>query len=104
MYLAEPQRPWVAPQTTWTNYQTPYYWQATGVKGVDDRNTHEHVRKVKYTEVGSWLDFDVTELVQQGIYEYILYGSYAGTNKDIQFRSNNYWLASERPKLAIWYE
>lgn len=103
VYLARPQRPWVAPQTTWTTYRVAHEWQATGVRGLEDRQPHVSVRKVKSSEVGTWLYFDVTPLAQQGIYEYILYGSYAGVNKDIQFPANEYWDVGKRPKLVIWY-
>ncbi len=104
VYLAGPLRSWLAPQTTWVNYRTAQYWQATGAKGVDDRRLHSNVRTVNYTEVGSWIYLDVTDLVRAGVYEYVLYGSYAGVNKDIQFRSNEHWETGKRPKLTIWYQ
>lgn len=103
VYVSGPQRPWLAPQTTWVAYSNGQFWQATGAKGTEDRGLHSHVRTVRYTEVGSWLSFDVTDLAQQGVYEFLLFGSYAGVNKDIQFPSDEYWDAFKRPKLVITY-
>ena len=90
-------------ETTWVNYSSGQYWQATGAKGTEDRGLHSNVRTVNYSEVGTWLSFDVTDLAQQGVYEFLLFGSYAGVNKDIQFPSNEYWDAFKRPKLTITY-
>ncbi len=105
-YVAYTKEPWKASETTWVNFQTSLYWNATGVKGVDDRDPHVYVLPVNYQQVGNWLSFDVTQVVKDtpgDDYDFFFYGSFAGVNKNIYFRSNDYWKVSERPKLTIWY-
>ncbi len=106
-YVAYTKEPWKASETTWVNFQTSFYWNATGVKGVDDRDPHVYVLPVNYQQVGNWLSFDVTQVVKDtpgDDYDFFFYGSFAGVNKNIYFRSNDYWKVSERPKLTIWYK
>ena len=105
-YVAYTKEPWKASETTWVNFQTSLYWNATGVKGVDDRDPHVYVLPVNYQQVGNWLSFDVTQVVKDTSgddYDFFFYGSFDGVNKNIYFHSNDYWKASERPKLTIWY-
>ena len=61
-------------------------------------------KRICIIEVGEWLSFNVTSMMQEDIGEFILHASYLGVNKNIQLRSNDYWDASKRPKLQIWYE
>ena len=105
-YVAYTKEPWKASETTWVNFQTSLYWNATGVKGVDDRDPHVYVLPVNYQQMGNWLSFDVTQVVKDtpgDDYDFFFYGSFDGVNKNIYFHSNDYWKASERPKLTIWY-
>ncbi len=105
-YVAYTKEPWKASETTWVNFQTSLYWNATGVKGVDDRDPHVYVLPVNYQQVGNWLSFNVTQVVKDtpgDDYDFFFYGSFDGVNKNIYFHSNDYWKASERPKLTIWY-
>lgn len=95
---------WDAAQTTWLQYLTGHNWQIAGAKGENDRTAPGHSLVVDYTDVGKWLEFEVTELVRQGYISFILYGEHEGVNKAIYFPSNEYWDASKRPKLKILYD
>ncbi|MCP4164774.1 MAG: hypothetical protein GY759_02635 [Chloroflexi bacterium] len=53
---------------------------------------------VDHTDIGSWLTFDVTKLVQQGYTSFILYGEHEGVNKAIYFPSREYWDAGKHAK------
>ena len=54
--------------------------------------------------MGTWLHFDVTDLLQQGYTRYVLYGEHLGVNKAIYFPSNDYWDTTKRPQLMIRYD
>ncbi len=95
---------WDAATATWLQAQSGSSWQTAGAKGVNDRTAPVDSRLVDYTEVGSWLHFNVTELVQLGYTSFILYGEHEGVNKAIYFPSNEYWDASKRPILDIRYD
>jgi hypothetical protein len=101
--VSGPYRGWQPPQTTWVNWRTSQSWQADGAKGVEDRGLYVSERIVNYTEVGTWLNFNISDLVQAGEYEFLLHAAYRGVNKDIKIASNEYWDATKRPKLMIWY-
>lgn len=103
-YIADTRKDWIPPQTTWPTHQNNQYWQFGGAKGMEDRNLYSSVRILNYTEVGSWVYFNVTPLVREGLFEFILHASSRGVNKDVQFPSNEYWDPSKRPRLMIWYE
>lgn len=103
VHVAGPYRAWQSPQTTWVNWRSGQNWQADGAKGVEDRGLYVSERIVNYTEVGTWLNFNVSDLVQAGEYEFLLHATYRGVNKDIKIASNDYWEATKRPKLMIWY-
>ncbi len=102
-HIAGMPRIWTPSQTTWLQYKTGGSWQTAGAKGIDDRWTESESRTIDYTEVGTWIDFDVTDIVRQGVNDFILYASSLGVNKDVQFPSNEYWDATKRPKLTISY-
>jgi len=95
---------WEASTATWLRPKTGANWQVAGAKGANDRTAVVASRLVDYREVGAWLEFDVTTLVQQGYRSFILYGAHAGVNKAIYFPSNEYWDASKRPILTIRYD
>ena len=42
-------------------------------------------------------------MLWEGLYDFILYPSYLGVNKDVRFASNEYWDVTKRPKLTITY-
>ncbi len=86
---------------TWSQAQTGSPWQTAGAQGALDRTDPVDSKLVDYTDIGSWLTFDVTELVRQGYTSFILYGEYEGVNKAIYFPSNEYWDASKHAKLTI---
>jgi len=69
----------------------------------EDRWFPSQIRTINYLEVGTWIDFDVSDMVRQGEYDFILYPSSLGVNKDVKFASNEYWDATKRPKLTIQY-
>jgi hypothetical protein len=95
---------WEASTATWLRPKTGANWQAAGAKGANDRTAPMDSLLVSYTEVGTWLEFDVTELVQAGTTSFILYGEHQGVNKAIYFPSNDYWDASKRPVLTIRHD
>ena len=87
VHVAGVEPEWIASQTTWTHYRSGYPWQISGAKGALDRTAPTVSRTLNYMEVGSWLHFDVTTLVQQGYTSFILYASFAGVNKNMYFPS-----------------
>ncbi len=94
---------WEASTATWLQSKAGASWQAAGAKGANDRTVPGVSRLVDYTEVGTWLVFDVTSLVKEGYTEFILYGEHQGVNKAIYFSSNDYWDTSKHPQLTIRY-
>ena len=94
---------WDASTATWLRPKTGVAWQAAGAKGANDRTEPGASRLVDYTEVGTWLVFDVTALVKEGYTAFILYGEHQGVNKAVYFPSNDYWDASKHPQLTIRY-
>ncbi len=95
---------WNATTATWLQAKSGSSWQLAGAKGANDRTAPVDSKLVNYTEVGSWLSFDVTTLVQAGTTSFILYGEHLGVNKAIYFPSNDYWDASKRPLLTIRHD
>ena len=104
VHLAAIKPDWNPSVATWLLAKSGSNWQTPGAKGASDRTESTFSRVVNYTEVGTWLYFDVTDLLQQGYTSYILYGEYLGVNKAIYFPSNDYWDASKRPQLMIRYD
>jgi len=102
-HIAGLSKDWVPSETTWVQYKTGSNWQTAGAKGADDRWFPSQSRTINYLEVGSWISFDVSDMVRQGVYDFILYPSSLGVNKDVQFASNEYWDVTKRPKLTIQY-
>lgn len=95
---------WDASTATWLQAQSGSIWQTPGAKGANDRTDAADSLYVDYTDVGSWLTFDVTALVQQGYISFILYGEHEGVNKAIYFPANEYWDASKHATLTIRHD
>ena len=95
---------WDAAIATWIEAQSGSNWQIPGAKGANDRTDPVDSLYVDYTDVGTWLEFDVTDLVQMGYTSFILYGEHEGVNKAIYFPSDEYWDASKHPKLTIRHD
>jgi len=95
---------WDAATATWIESRSGVNWQTPGAKGANDRTGPVDSLYVDYTDVGTWLEFDVTELVRMGYTSFILYGEHEGVNKAIYFPSNEYWDASKHPQLAIHHD
>ncbi len=54
---------WEEATATWLLAQSGSYWQTAGAQGGLDRTAPVDSKLVDYTDVGSWLTFDVTDLV-----------------------------------------
>ncbi len=95
---------WDTATATWSQAQTGSPWQTAGAQGGLDRTDSVDSKLVDYTDIGSWLHFDVTDLVSAGYTSFILYGEHEGVNKAIYFPSSEYWDASKHAKLTIHHD
>ncbi|MCP4127466.1 MAG: hypothetical protein GY753_10430, partial [Gammaproteobacteria bacterium] len=72
---------WDAATATWSQAQSGSSWQTAGAQGALDRTDSVDSKLVNYTDIGTWLHFDVTDLVSADYTSFILYGEHEGVNK-----------------------
>ncbi len=63
VHIAGIESDWDAATATWLQAESGSNWQTAGAQGALDRTPPVDSKLVDYTDVGSWLTFDVTDLV-----------------------------------------
>ncbi len=101
-YVAGVSQPFDVQDATWNQYATGFAWGQAGARSETDRTAPVDDRNVPDVSAGGqWINFDVTTLVEQGIYDFILYARHTSCNVGKVLASHEYWDASKRPKLTI---
>lgn len=103
-----PARPWEELEITWNNYINSNAWTTAGG---DYNATPTDTEAFSSVQLNTWISYNITSDVQDFINNPIFNFGWiirdqneTTTNTRRDYRSSEYWIASQRPKLEIIYD